>query len=432
MSSFLTERKERLTPDEANALNIKRIEKIDFSGQIHLADNKPTKTGMIIIKKGDLVISGINVAKGALAVYDGDEDVIATIHYSAYSFDTGKLDIEFLKWFVKSPAFVKALQEQTSGGIKTEIKAKKFLALKIPMPPLNDQQLIASRLNEFEQKYKKIQSELQTQSDLIAKLRSSILSDAVSGRLVPQDPTDEPVSVLLERIKAEKERLVKEGKIKKQKPLPPISDDAIPYELPDGWVWCRLKELIEPYREITYGVVQPTKMEPEDGVFMLRCSDVKPGKLFLSNVRKIPKKVSEKYSRTLLKGGEVLINIRGTLGGCAIASEEVGGFNIAREIAMIPVSNELFSKYILYVLLSPLVLGQTQNNLKGIAYKGLNLKDLEHFLISLPPLVEQHRIVAKVEKLMATCDQLEAEVQKSRTETNRLMQTVLKEAFSAR
>ncbi|WP_456390036.1 restriction endonuclease subunit S, partial [Hydrogenimonas sp.] len=166
MSSFLTERKERLTPDEANALNIKRIEKIDFSGQIHLADNKPTKTGMIIIKKGDLVISGINVAKGALAVYDGDEDVIATIHYSAYSFDTGKLDIEFLKWFVKSPAFVKALQEQTSGGIKTEIKAKKFLALKIPMPPLNDQQLIASRLNEFEQKYKKIQSELQTQSDL--------------------------------------------------------------------------------------------------------------------------------------------------------------------------------------------------------------------------------------------------------------------------
>ena len=186
ISSFLTERKERLTPDEANKLNLKRIEKIDFSGQIHLVENKPTKTGMIVVKKGDLVISGINVAKGALAVYEGDEDVVATIHYSSYSFDKEKIDINFLKWFLKSPAFVDALEEQTGGGIKTEIKAKKFLSLKIPIPTLDEQKKIESNLNKFEEKYNKVSEELQTQSELINKLRSSILSDAIHGRLTDE------------------------------------------------------------------------------------------------------------------------------------------------------------------------------------------------------------------------------------------------------
>src|SRR5690554_734689 len=102
IGSFLRERPDRIEPNQANFLGLKRIEKIDFSGNIYLADNTSTRTNMILVKPGDLVISGINVAKGALAVYEGKEDVLATIHYSSYEFDKSVIDIEYLKWFLIS------------------------------------------------------------------------------------------------------------------------------------------------------------------------------------------------------------------------------------------------------------------------------------------------------------------------------------------
>ena len=430
ISHFLTERKERLKPDEANALNIKRIEKIDFTGQIHLADNKPTKTGMIIIKKGDLVISGINVAKGALAVYDGDEDVMATIHYSAYSFDTKKIDIEFLKWFVKSPAFVNALLEQTGGGIKTEIKAKKFLALKIPMPPIDEQRLIEAKLNGFEAKYRKTDSELQTQSYLIAKLRSSILSDAVSGRLVPQDPTDEPAGILLKRIKAEKEKLVKEGKIKKQKPLPPVAEEKTPYELPKGWVWCRLGELCN---NITSGSTPP-KIHFTDSqeIPYLKVYNIVNQKIdFEYRPQYVKQEIHEtKLKRSVLKPGDVVMNIVGPpLGKTAIIPDTHAEWNCNQAIAVFRLIVKELNQYIYTYLCEGSFLKQI--SLIGTAGQdNISITKSNNLLIPLPPVAEQHRIVAKVEKLMATCDKLETEVQKSRTETDRLMQAILKEAFA--
>ena len=110
ISTFLKERENRFKPDKANELSLKRLQKIDFSGNMHLLDNKKTNTNMILIKSGDLVISGINVEKGAVAVYQGDEDILATIHYSSYEFDRSKIDINYFKWFLKSDAFRKVIQ----------------------------------------------------------------------------------------------------------------------------------------------------------------------------------------------------------------------------------------------------------------------------------------------------------------------------------
>src|SRR5690606_37852769 len=104
MGEFLINRESRFKPKDKAIAGLKRIDKIDFSGTIYLS-NKPSNTDMIIVKKGDLVISGINVEKGAMSVYQGKEDVTATIHYSSYSFDEKKIDIEFLKMFLKSPEF---------------------------------------------------------------------------------------------------------------------------------------------------------------------------------------------------------------------------------------------------------------------------------------------------------------------------------------
>src|SRR3989337_177117 len=121
ISSFLTERQQRFKPAEANTLGLNRIEKIDFSGFIHTSNHKPTRTDMVLIKKGDLVISGINAEKGADSVYEGDEDVLATIHYSSYEVDKSKIDVEYFKWFLQSQSFLNILKEQAGGGIKTEL-----------------------------------------------------------------------------------------------------------------------------------------------------------------------------------------------------------------------------------------------------------------------------------------------------------------------
>ena len=141
VNKFLKERIGRYKPNDPAVSKLKRLDKIDFSGGMHFSD-KSSKTDMIIAKKGDLVISGINVAKGALAVYGGDDDITATIHYSSYQFDDDKINVEYFKRFLKSPKFIQLLKDQVKGGIKTEIKPKHLLPLKIVLPDIDTQNSI--------------------------------------------------------------------------------------------------------------------------------------------------------------------------------------------------------------------------------------------------------------------------------------------------
>ncbi|MBU2612431.1 MAG: hypothetical protein KKB62_01790 [Nanoarchaeota archaeon] len=226
ISNFLKERQDRYKPEEANKLGLRRLNKIDFSGIMHLSDKK-TNTGMILIKSGDLVISGINVEKGAIAVYQGKEDLLATIHYSSYEFDKNKIDIDYFKWFLKSDVFKKILLEKTRGGIKTELKPKNFLPLEIDLPNIEKQKEVLQKINSVQNEIKELQDSVSDDKVLLFKFKQSILSEAVQGKLVPQNPNDESARELFKKIKAEKEKLIKEGKIKKQKEPPTISEDEI-------------------------------------------------------------------------------------------------------------------------------------------------------------------------------------------------------------
>src|SRR6185436_5870456 len=210
-SDFLTERKNRFKPKDVVALGLKRVDKINFSAEIFISD-KPTNTDMILVKKGDLLISGINAEKGAIAVYEGEKDVLASIHYSSYQFDKKKINIEYLKWFLISDTFRNLLKEQSGGGIKTELKAKHILPLQIDLPDLETQKEIVKTISSGDKNYSEFFSELTTQQTLITQLRQSILQEAVQGKLVKparqlggQNKNDEPASELLKRIKAEKE-----------------------------------------------------------------------------------------------------------------------------------------------------------------------------------------------------------------------------------
>jgi len=422
IGSFLKERPDRIKPDQANSLGLKRIEKIDFSGNIYLADNTSTRTDMILVKPGDLVISGINVAKGALAVYEGTEDVLATIHYSSYEFDKSIIDIEYLKWFLTSNIFMNILKEQVGGGIKTELKPKKFLPLKIKLPDINLQREIAKKINNVSNEIEALKETNEENYELISKLRQSILQEAVQGKLVPQDPNDEPASILLERIKEEKERLVKEGKIKKEKPLPPISEDEIPYELPKGWEWVRLGEIGETHTGTTPSTKHPEYFNGE--IPFIKPADITDKGINYNNESLTLLGVNK--GRLIPKDSVMMVCIGGSIGKCYYTDRDC---SCNQQINAITAYGNMHGKFLYYFLSSPYFYKQVLARATGSATPIINKNKWSNILFPLPPLSEQKRIVEKVDQLMALCDELEKNIEQSKNDSELLMQSVLQEAF---
>jgi len=433
LSAFLIEREGRFKPNDPKIASYKRLDKIDFSGKIHISE-KPSKTDMIIIEPGDLVISGINVAKGALAVYDGDEPVTATIHYSSYRFNKNKIDIEFLKRFLKSPAFISELQNQVKGGIKTEIKPKHLLPLKARIPELAEQQKINHYFDAVDNEISDLSNEVNTQSSYLTKLRQAILQEAIEGKLTADWRKKNPVckgnpdydaEALLEKIQAEKEKLIKEGKIKKQKPLAPIKAEEVPFELPVGWVWTRLGEISEGFQ---YG--SSVKSLKDGKVPVLRMGNIQDGKIdwnglvYTNNKNEI-----EQY---VLKKGDLLFNrtnSRELVGKTAVFDglrDAIFAGYLVRFSPLAMCSSEYFN----FIMNSTLHREWCkQNKTDAIGQSNINATKLRDFLFPLAPLAEQQAIVDHIEKLLTMVDELEKQVSERKEQSEQLMQAVLREAF---
>lgn len=430
VSSFLEERKNRYSAEEANKLGLRRIEKIDFSGTIHLTNNKETRTGMILIKKGDLVISGINVEKGAIAVYDGEEDVLATIHYSSYAFDEGRLDVGYFKWLLKSRYFKDLVNSNTRGGIKTEIKPKHFLSIITPLPVLNLQIELRKRIDSVKNEIAELKKSDRLNQDYVQKLRQAMLQEAVSGKLVPHDPNDEPASELLRKIKAEKEKLVKDKKIKKERDLPPIINEEIPYELPDGWIWIRTGDLLATF---DYGTSQKSYDDME-GVPVLSMGNVVKGKLNFLNLKKL-ENCSQDLPRLLLRNNDILFNRTNSLelvGKAGIYEGANDQLTFASYLIRIRIFDYTHPKYLNYYLMTR-TFRKTQIDpevVKQCGQANFNGTKLKKTLIPLPPLKEQKRIVEKIDQLMKLCDELEKKINENQNNSELLMEAVLKEAFA--
>ncbi len=424
LGDFLKVRENRFKPNDKAIADLKRIDKIDFSGEIFIS-RKSSNTDMILIKNGDLVISGINVEKGAMAVYTGQEDITATIHYSSYSFDKNLIDIDFLKSFLKSNEFKNALKEQVPGGIKTEIKPKHILPLVVYIPTdIKEQREVVRVLNYRNSKVDAITTELSYQLNLVKKLRQQLLQDAVQGKLVAQNHKDQPASELLKKIKFEKEKLISEKKLKKE--LPPIKPDEIPFEIPENWVWCRLGEITEIKRG-------KSPIYAESGISkMLNQKCVRWYELDLDHSKVISEtwynSISEDFK---VKENDVLVNStgEGTIGRSALANNEANDYVFDSHILKISSKNNqsLICYYINSNFGQSLV--EKSKGAKSTKQTELGVNNLSNFIYPLPPLAEQHRIVQKLEELMEYCNDLESRIKKSESQNEKLLQQVLKEAL---
>lgn len=245
----------------------------------------------------------------------------------------------------------------------------------------------------------------------IDALKQTILQLAVMGKLVPQDPNDEPASELLKRIAQEKAQLVKDGKIKKQKPLPPISDEEKPFELPDGWEWSYLQDVTN---LITDGKHGDCLNHDNSGYYFLSAKDIQEGKLSYEHARQIDKdQFEEVHQRTDLKEGDIcLVNTGATIGKLALVenSELASRTTFQKSVAIIKPTKPYILNLYLYLYLQ----SQSEALKKksgGSAINNLLLGDLKKKLLPVPPLNEQHKIIDNVHSLESMLNILKVKIQ---------------------
>ena len=267
---------------------------------------------------------------------------------------------------------------------------------------------------------------LTTRPEHIKQLRQTILNLAVRGRLVPQDPNDETAVELLKRIQAEKARLVKEGKIKKDKPLPQISEEEKPFTQPTGWEWVRMQTAFD----VRDGTHDTPKYVECDGVPLITSRNFIDGKISFDDVKLISWSDHNSIKqRSGVDRRDILYSMIGGNIGNQVIVDTDREFSI-KNVALFKyyTKKESLPEY-LNLFLKTMTIG-LQNNAVGGAQPFVSLSLLRNIPFPIPPLAEQHRIVAKVDELMALCDQLEAQLTTTQTDSRRLLEAVLSDALA--
>lgn len=301
-----------------------------------------------------------------------------------------------------------------TGDSKNAVKGKTLNAtsisnLMIPLPPLAEQERIVAKIEELMplvEEYGEVEKRLTSlNAEFPDKLRKSILQQAVQGKLTERDPSDEPATELLKRIRAEKVKLIAEGKIKKEKPLPAITDEEKPFDIPNTWEWVRLDDLVS----IRGGKRMPKGRElittPTDHIYV-RVTDMQNGTIQSNDLHYVPNDVFPSISRYIIEKNDIYIVIVGsTIGKTGLVPDMFDGMNLTENAARLT-SILVNKKYLYYSLSSNIVQIQLFDKTKQVGQPKLAIVRLRSAVIPLPPLAEQERIVAHVEKLLAVCDEL--------------------------
>lgn len=351
---------------------------------------------------------------------------------------TDKYDPRYIEAFLQTEIARVAIDKMKTGISESGLNLThaRFRKLPVPIVPLNEQRLIIA---EIEKQFTRLNAGIEALKRVRANLkryRASILKSACEGKLVSTEAElakkekrkHETGAQLLERILKERRRRWN-GRGKYKEPLAPDVVD-LP-TLPEGWVWATAEQLSDENRSITYGVIKLGSQVP-NGISVLRSSDVRHLKLDLDGVKRISPKIANNYQRTFLRGGEILITVRGTLGGVVIVPTECTGFNISREVAMLDMIEPRFAKIVAIFIASTQLQRWLLQRAKGIAYTGINIETLKRLPIPLPPETEQKRIVAEVERRLTVIESLEKSVVANLQRATRLRQSVLQQAFSGK
>ena len=259
----------------------------------------------------------------------------------------------------------------------------------------------------------------------VAKLRELILTLAVQGKLVPQDPADEPASVLLQKIRAEKDRLIAEGKIKRDKPLAEIAEEEKPFELPVGWEWVRCDDYFLELCTGPFGSMIHQEDYVRDGVPLINPSHMVGGRIIHDPRVTIKAADAERLSAYALSVGDMVLARRGEVGRFAYVTQQEHGWLCGTGSFFVRLYSQCNREYLGLIFSDVRFRQHLQGESVGTTMTNLNQRLLLNALLALPPLAEQSRIVTRVEALMRLCDALEAKGQLEAAQHAQLASTLL-------
>ena len=379
------------------------------------------KTSVRLNPAGSVLIAMYGATIGKLGILS----IAATTNQACCAcFPLGGLDNKYLFYFLmaQKPLFIK----QGEGGAQPNISKEKIVSTLMPVPPLEEQKRIVvmlGRIFPIIDAYSKCKTELDLYNTTFPeRLKKSILQEAVKGKLVPQDPSDEPAEALLERIRAEKQRLIKEGKIKKDKHESVIFrrdnshyekldgverciDDELPFEIPENWRWCRLKSIVN--------VVSARRVHQSDwrseGVPFYRAREI--GKLAdtgsVVNELFITEALYTEFSSSgVPHPGDLMVTAVGTLGKTYIVKDSDRFYYKDASVICFENFGKITPAYLKLLMYSPYMEDQIKQNSAGTTVGTITIVKANEYLIPLPPLMEQQRIVDQAERLQIHIDKL--------------------------
>lgn len=321
------------------------------------------------------------------------------------------------------------------GSANVALSVSAVKDVEISLPKIEKQIEIINLFNQIDLDHQELAKENTNQQTYLTQLRQAILQEAIEGKLtadwrvknpVQKGNLDHDAQALLETIKAEKQKLMADGKIKKEKPLAPINPDDVPFALPDGWVWVRLGGICT---KIGSGSTPKGSNYALEGLPFFRSQNIYNTGLVFDDIKYISEDVHKKMNGTVVLSGDLLLNITGgSLARCARVPDEFNEGNVSQHVCIIRAAN--INKDLLHLLvLSPFFQKFIFSSTTGAGREGLPKYNLEQFAIPLPPLAEQNAIVERVDRLLESVNALELQVTERKSYAQQLMQAVLKEAF---
>lgn len=323
------------------------------------------------------------------------------------------IDSQYLYYYLQSPMFFSDFFGSMTGLIGG-VGSAKLKNLLCPIPPLAEQKRIVEKIEELMpliEEYGKAEEQLsKLNAEFSNKLRKSILQQAMQGKLTERNPADEPALELLKRIKAEKEALIKSGKIKKEKPLPAITDDEKPFDIPETWAWSSINELFWVTKLAGFEYTKyftKEQISSENKVKIVRAQNVKMNRFVENDNEAITEQLSLQLERSALTVNCILMTFIGAGIGDTCLYCSPYRHHLAPNVAkIVPVTDNIYLPYYLIWLMSPIGQASVETIKKSTAQPSLSMETIRSIRVAVPPLSEQKRIVKRVEELLALCDEL--------------------------
>ncbi|MDD2308019.1 MAG: restriction endonuclease subunit S [Desulfuromonadaceae bacterium] len=368
--------------------------------------------------------------------YQSGKFAIGTILAAVIPKDPSILTARFLHLYLshfKDTVLVPLMK----GAANVSLSMKEIASVQIPVPPLDEQQSLIDLIFHIEDEHRDLLAETNRQGEILKQLCQAVLQEAVEGKLTASWRKQHPVvkgdlqydaAALLAQIKGDIERMVKEGKIRKEKFLPAIADSDKPFDLPDGWVWCRLGALSDIRGGKRVPVGHALTKTPTPYIY-IRVSDMAGGTILDSDTRYLDESTYEHIKNYTISKDDLYMTIVGaTIGKCGLVPDKFHNMNLTENAAKI--SPILVNKEYLYSTFeSPFCQNQFIDKTKQVGVQKMALNRLQTTIIPLPPLAEQQAIIARVDSLMTTIDELEKQIAERKEQAQLLLQTVLREAF---